>query len=101
MNDYGFLKSIKKLKNKHLLEVGARLDAIEKRRMDEFMQRVMSGAKDVFPMPSLLLQDLQDALRFCNYHFSKNNTQQKCPCPCICDACSPIPRKDINEEPKG
>lgn len=83
MTTYDILKKIKKTRMADLPELAVKLEAIKSRDYPRTL--------DFF--------DIEDALKFCIYHFKgglKESIEDQCSCGCLCESCEAIP-----ENPKG
>lgn len=92
------LKKVKKLKVKELKKVNNKLEVIHQKKMNEWFKLIEKGEQPITPVVDL--DDLRDALTYCEYHFVggllEDEGLDKCPCSCYCINCEIIPTEKVS-----
>ena len=90
---------IKKLKKPQIEELVKKLEIVKKRKINEWRNEGHSS-DDLMPkMPQISLEDIQDALTYCIYHYKgfmfESLGLDECPCNCYCRNCEMIPESEV------
>ncbi len=100
MTIYQILKQIKKLKVKDLCILAEKLEAIEQKHREQLSKDFNS--KYLILEPVIDMNDIEDALAHCIFHFKGGMLEsfglEECPCKCYCISCEMIPEHPIGIE---
>lgn len=100
MNYIDLLRRIKKSKIKDLEQLALKLSAIEGKRKNRWHEEVMASKEPyLVQYPEMTIEDIENALNHCLWHFTGNfyetDELKECGCRCLCMNCEVIPTHPI------